>query len=243
METELIATIVGIMVLLVLSGFFSGSETALTAASEPRMHLLERQGDKRAKMVTELLGNKERMIGAILLGNNLVNILASALATSVLITLFGDHGVVYATAVMTLLVLVFGEIAPKTYAFYHSDRIALAIAPVFRVLVSILSPITRVINGAIAWTMRLFGVDFAGIPENSQSVEALRGAAAGRRSMAGALAAQWLHFSGHGEAREAWETRLLLADGDLEVLQIAAGVVSGAQFNAFRVHLFENTRL
>lgn len=208
METELIATIVGIMVLLVLSGFFSGSETALTAASEPRMHLLERQGDKRAKMVTELLGNKERMIGAILLGNNLVNILASALATSVLITLFGDHGVVYATAVMTLLVLVFGEIAPKTYAFYHSDRIALAIAPVFRVLVSILSPITHVINGTIAWAMRLFGVDFAGIPENSQSVEALRGAIE-------------LHGGDHSDsAQERVMLRSILDLADVDVMEV-----------------------
>ena len=88
METELIATLVGILVLLILSGLFSGSETALTAFSRPRMHLLERQGDDRARLVNSLVKNKEKMIGAILLGNNLVNILASALATSLLISFF-----------------------------------------------------------------------------------------------------------------------------------------------------------
>ncbi|MEK9692960.1 MAG: CNNM domain-containing protein, partial [Rhodospirillaceae bacterium] len=114
METELIATLVGILVLLILSGLFSGSETALTAFSRPRMHLLERQGDDRARLVNSLVKNKEKMIGAILLGNNLVNILASALATSLLISFFGKNGVVYATLAMTFLVLIFGEIAPKT---------------------------------------------------------------------------------------------------------------------------------
>ena len=96
-----------IFVLLVLSGFFSGAETALTAASKHVMHQLEQSGDKRAGIVNALHEDKERLIGAILLGNNLVNILASALATSLLIKLFGDNGVVYATIAMTLLVLIF----------------------------------------------------------------------------------------------------------------------------------------
>ncbi len=176
METELIATLAGIFVLLILSGMFSGSETALTAVSRPRMHLLEREGNDRARMVSALIKDKERMIGAILLGNNLVNILASALATSALISLFGKNGVIYATAAMTLLVLVFGEIAPKTYAFYHADRVALTIAPVFRLLVFVLSPITRAINWVIAGVMRLLGIRFAELSDEAESVEALRGA-------------------------------------------------------------------
>ena len=106
MDTETLMTIGGIAVLLVLSGIFSGSETALTAASQPRMHLLQKRGDRRAGIVTALFAEKEKMIGAILLGNNLVNILASALATSVLITLFGKPGVAYATAIMTAMVSV-----------------------------------------------------------------------------------------------------------------------------------------
>ena len=176
METELIATLVGILFLLILSGMFSGSETALTAASRPRMHLLERDGNEKAKMVSLLLKDKERMIGAILLGNNLVNILASALATSMLISIFGTNGVVYATIAMTLLVLIFGEIAPKTYAFYHADRVALAIAPIFRILVLLLSPITQAINWIISGAMRSIGIRLSETTDGTNSVEALRGA-------------------------------------------------------------------
>lgn len=176
METELIATLVGILVLLILSGLFSGSETALTAFSRPRMHLLERQGDDRARLVNSLVKNKEKMIGAILLGNNLVNILASALATSLLISFFGKNGVVYATLAMTFLVLIFGEIAPKTYAFYHSDRVSLAVAPLFRVLIFILSPITQAINWMIANAMRVIGINFVEFSDKAEAVEALRGA-------------------------------------------------------------------
>ena len=93
MDTETLITVAGIVVLLVLSACFSGSETALTAASQPRIHLLGRQGDRRADMVMRLYGQREKLLGAILLGNNLVNILASALATSLLITWFGDSRV------------------------------------------------------------------------------------------------------------------------------------------------------
>ena len=176
METELIATLFGIFILLILSGLFSGSETALTAFSRPRMHLLERQGDDRARLVNSLVKNKEKMIGAILLGNNLVNILASALATSLLISFFGKNGVVYATLAMTFLVLIFGEIAPKTYAFYHSDRVSRAVAPLFRVLILILSPVTQAINWMIAKTMRVIGINFVELSDKAEAVEALRGA-------------------------------------------------------------------
>ena len=99
-----------IFVLLLLSGLFSGSETALTAASKARLHKLAQDGNRKASKVLALIENKERLIGAILLGNNLVNILASALATSLLVTLFGEEGVVYATLVMTALVLIFAEV-------------------------------------------------------------------------------------------------------------------------------------
>ncbi len=176
METETLATLGGIFVLLILSGVFSGSETALTAASQPRMHLLQKQGDWRAEIVTGLYAEREKMIGAILLGNNLVNILASALATSMLITFFGDTGVVYATIGMTLLVLIFGEVLPKTYAFYHADRVALAVAPAFRVIVALLSPITQTVSLVIRVTLRMVGVTLGGAQEDSRAVEELRGA-------------------------------------------------------------------
>ena len=107
---------IAIVILLMISGFFSGSETALTAASRARMHALERDGDKRARTVNKLLANRENFIGAILLGNNVVNILASVLATSLFTALFGQGGLalVLATAVMTVLVLIFSEVMPKT---------------------------------------------------------------------------------------------------------------------------------
>ena len=113
-----------ILILLILSAFFSGSETALTATSRPLMHQLEKSGNPRAALINRLQKEKERLIGAILLGNNLVNILASALATSLLISLFGEAGVALATVIMTLLVLIFAEILPKTYAIRHADRMA-----------------------------------------------------------------------------------------------------------------------
>ncbi len=176
MEIATLATIGGIAVLLVLSAFFSSSETALTAASRPRMHLLEAKGDKRAKLVNRLRSDQDNMIGTILLGNNLVNILASALATSVLISLFGETGVVYATVAMTLLVLIFGEILPKTYAFRHADKLALTIAPTFLLLVRLLGPVMSSIQYVIRGVQRIFGVKFDSDQEWSATVEELRGA-------------------------------------------------------------------
>ena len=135
-----------VLFLLFLSAFFSGSETALTATSRSYMHQRENDGDVRAKRVNRLLSHRERLIATILLGNNLVNILASALATSLMIQLFGETGVVYATAVMTVLVLIFAEILPKTFALIHTNQMALAVAPVMRVLIWIFRPVNAVIQ-------------------------------------------------------------------------------------------------
>ncbi len=176
METEILITIGTILVLLVLSAFFSGAETSLTAASIPRMHTLARQGDHRAALVNELWARKERLIGAILLGNNLVNIMASALATGLLIGLFGDAGVIYATVGMTLLVLVFAEVLPKTYAIHHADRLALAAAPLLRVMVIVLFPITHTLHVLVRGTLKLFGIEMSASLSSEHSEEELRGA-------------------------------------------------------------------
>jgi Mg2+/Co2+ transporter CorB len=177
MESELLAVIGGIAVLLTVSAFFSGSETALTAASRPRMHLLEQEGDERARIVNRLYATKERLIGAILLGNNLVNILASSLATSVLIAAFGDRGVVYATAAMTVLIVIFGEVMPKTYALQRADRVALAVAPAVSRVVAVLSPIVHTVNVVIRISLHAFGVKLATEQEMAQAAEeVLRGA-------------------------------------------------------------------
>ncbi len=176
METELLISIGAILALLIFSAFFSGSETALTAASRHRMHLLAQQGIPRAKAVNLLFSEKERVIGAILLGNNLVNILASALATSALIGLFGEAGVAYATLVMTMLVLIFAEVLPKTFALHRADRTALAVAPILRVAVVVLGPVTLAVQAIVRGTLRLVGVKQDSADSEEHYEEELRGA-------------------------------------------------------------------
>ena len=154
----MLATLAAIAFLLLLSAFFSGSETALTAASRPLMHQLEHDGDRKAALVNRLRDDQESLIGAILLGNNLVNILASALATGILISLFGQAGIAYATVGMTLLVLIFAEILPKTFALRTADRTAPAIAPLVNVVVALLSPFTKTIALLVQGTLSLIGV-------------------------------------------------------------------------------------
>lgn len=158
MDWTLIISIAAIVLLLVMSGFFSGSETALTAASRARMHHLERLGSKRARRVNGLVEHPERLIGSILLGNNLVNILASSLATSVLIVVVGDAAVAVATIVMTLLVLIFAEVLPKTYAIRNPDRVALAVAPVIGFLVPVLSPAVNAVQAVVRTVLKIFGL-------------------------------------------------------------------------------------
>ncbi|HSD92707.1 MAG TPA: HlyC/CorC family transporter [Methyloceanibacter sp.] len=162
--------------LLIVSAFFSGSETALTAASRARMHTLEEDGNKRARNVNRLLDMRERFIGAILLGNNLANIAASALATTLFLQLFGEAGVVYATLVMTALVVLFAEVLPKTYAIVNADRMALFVAPAVRVLVAVLAPVTAAMQWVVRHTLRLFGASIADDVEVLSAHDELRGA-------------------------------------------------------------------
>jgi Mg2+/Co2+ transporter CorB len=147
-----------ILGLIVLSGFFSGSETGITAASRAKIHRLAMEGNKRADMVRQLRDRKDRLIGAILLGNNVVNILASALATGFAIRWFGDDGIFYATIVMTLLILIFAEVLPKTYAFHHSEKVALSVAPALSVLVKLLAPVTASVQYIVNHFLRLFAL-------------------------------------------------------------------------------------
>jgi Mg2+/Co2+ transporter CorB len=175
METALTIILVSIFLLLIISAVLSGSETALTATSRARMHQLKRKGNRRARMVEKLTDRKEHLLSTILLGNNLVNILASALATSALIGIFGDAGVAYATAIMTLLILVFAEILPKTYAIRHADRAALALAPLIGGLVFVFGPISTVLQAIVRFILHMIG---AAGPQNlaSAAEEEIRGA-------------------------------------------------------------------
>jgi Mg2+/Co2+ transporter CorB len=167
-----------IVCLLVVSAFFSGSETSLTATSRARMHELERRGNWRAGIVQQLTSMRERLIGTVLLGNNVVNIAASALATSVLLEIFGDAGVVYATIGMTLLVLIFGEVLPKTYAIINADRVALLVAPLVRMLVTVFGPIVMTVEYVVKHTLWLFGADISKANQVLSAHDELRGAIA-----------------------------------------------------------------
>lgn len=138
-----LALLIGIIVLLIVaSAFFSSAETALTAASDARMRQLASKGNRRARLVERLRDDREGLIGSILIGNNAVNVIASALATSLFISLFDEAGVLWATIVMTVVLVVFAEVMPKTYALTYSDKYALAIAPPVRAVVLILSPLS-----------------------------------------------------------------------------------------------------
>ena len=169
-------TLGAIVGLLIVSAFFSGSETALTAASRARMHALEEDGVARAGLVNRLLDSRERLIGALLLGNNLVNIAASALTTSLFLTIFGEAGVVYATLVMTALVVVFAEVLPKTYAILNADRMALSVAPALKILVALLAPVTAALQFLVRHTLRLFGSSIDDDADVLAAHEEIRGA-------------------------------------------------------------------
>lgn len=133
-------------VLIIISGFLSGSETALTATSKPRIFSKFKKGNKRAKYLLKILDNLENVISALLLSNNLVNILASSLATAVLYDLFGVSGIFYATMIMTIVIVIFAEILPKTYSLGKPNRTALQIAPIIFYLSKLLYPIIFLIN-------------------------------------------------------------------------------------------------
>jgi magnesium and cobalt exporter, CNNM family len=154
-----ILSILSIGVLLALSAFFSGSETGLTAASRARIRRLAREGKKRAQAAAKLIEDRETLIGAILLGNNLVNVLAAALATGLLVSAFGPKGVALATAAMTVLIVVFSEVLPKTYAISRPDRVALAVAPLMNALISVFAPVVGLVKAFVRGLLRLLGVD------------------------------------------------------------------------------------
>ncbi len=172
----LIGSIVG---LVILSAFFSGSETSLTSASKPRMHNLAKTGKKNAKIFEYLFKNKELLICTILFANNLVNVLASALATKILIELTNTDGILYATIIMTLMILVFGELIPKTLALSKADNYALKIAPFMKFLVILLYPLTITLNFLVSILLKLVGVNYSSFKKEEISEkreEELRGA-------------------------------------------------------------------
>jgi Mg2+/Co2+ transporter CorB len=173
---QITLSLIAIVVLQMMSAFFAGSETALTAVSKPYMHQLEADGDSRAAIVNRLIAGRDRLIGALLLGNNLVNILASSLATGALVGLFGEAGIVYATAGMTVLIVIFGEVLPKTYAIYNANRMALLAAPPVAALVLLLTPFVKAMELVVRLVFRLFGAAYATEASVRDAMTELRGA-------------------------------------------------------------------
>lgn len=165
-----------ILFCLLISAFFSASETALTAISRARIYRLVMDGSKRARTVSRLRREKESLIGAVLLGNNAVNIAASALATALAIELLeSEHGVLIVTLVMTLVVVIFCEVLPKTYAIQNAERVALALAPLLSPVVKLLSPITYLIQVFIRWLLKLFGIDITRSQTLISATDVVRG--------------------------------------------------------------------
>jgi Mg2+/Co2+ transporter CorB len=158
LDTAFWLTCAAILALLVMSAFFSGSETALTAASRGKLKAQADKGSSGAKAAMSVTEDRERMIGALLLGNNIVNILSAALATALLTRLFGDSGVALATFAMTALVLIFGEVMPKTLAITYPEPVATRVAPIIRVLILLFTPIVSLVRAVVRGLLWLCGV-------------------------------------------------------------------------------------
>jgi len=161
---------------LFVSAFFAASETALTSASRASMLRLSKQGNSDAAVVSDLVGKRERLIGALLLGNNIANIGASALATGIFTAWFGEVGVLYATGVMTVMVVIFAEVLPKTIAINAPDRLALVVARPMQLAILVLGPALTLIEGIVRVLMRGIGVKIGANQPILSPIERLRGA-------------------------------------------------------------------
>lgn len=198
-----------IFALLACSAFFSAAETALTGASRARMHQLEREGDKPARRVNRLIADQERMIGSVLLGNNMINILSGALMTDVVTKAFpGGWGVAIATAVTTVLVLVFAEVLPKTLAINRPDATARLLSGPTLVVTYLFGPIIAAIQWAIARVLSVFGVKMAPEVDPTAAQTEIRGAV------------EYHHSEGLVESRDRRMLGGILDLGDMDVSEI-----------------------
>jgi len=206
-KSLLVPSIGAIVILLLLLAFFGAAETALTSASRPLMHTLEADGDRKAGLVNRLLHRREKLLGSILLGNTLVNTLATSLASSIAIAMAGEAGVAYATAIMTVVVLVFAEILPKTLAIRHANEVARSISPVMKTVVSLLGPLIGAIHVLVNIMLRAVGAQPSPPADVDEAMAELRGA-----------------IEVHAEAEEVREERRMLRSildlNDVEVGEV-----------------------
>lgn len=222
-----------VVLCILLSAFFAGSETALTAASHGRMHTLEKEGDRRAAAVNRLLRQRNRMIAALLLGNTLVTIGSSAFTTSVLNSLVGENGAVYATIIMTALLLVFAEVLPKTLAINYPDAMSLYVAKIITPFVSVFAPVLAAVEFIVRTVLSLAGVDIGHGRTILSPYEELKGAVdimheegnverSARDMFGGVLDLQVLHVADVMIHR----TKMRTIDADLPPVQIVREVLS-----------------
>ncbi|MDD6551007.1 MAG: hemolysin family protein [Lachnospiraceae bacterium] len=154
-----VVQIIVLVILIGLSGFFSSSETALTTVSKIKIRTMAKEGDSRARMVQKVTGNTQKMLSAILIGNNVVNISASSIATVLFMNLFGSSGAGIATGIMTLLVLIFGEITPKNMASRQALKLSLQVAGVIYAITVVLTPVIFVVNHICGLILKIAGAD------------------------------------------------------------------------------------
>lgn len=166
MQTDDILKLILLVVLLILSAFFSSAETALTTTNRIRMMTLADEGNKRAARVLKITDDSGKMLSAILIGNNIVNLTASSIATSLAIRLFGNVGAGIATGILTVLILIFGEISPKTLATIHAEKLAMAYSGIIQLLMTVLTPVIIIINKLSIVFLQLLRVN----PEKSKNI-------------------------------------------------------------------------
>ena len=174
-SSDVAIALASILGLIIISAFFSGSETGLTTASRARLNELERRGNKRAKTVLKLVSLPERLIGSLLLGNTLANVTASAVATAALVKVFDDSGAVIASVALTIIILIFAEVMPKTYAIAYPERVALAVAPIMRLSAAALGPIVMTVEYIVKKALMVFGVDTSNVESILSAHDEIRG--------------------------------------------------------------------
>jgi Mg2+/Co2+ transporter CorB len=206
LDTAFWVTAGAIIVLLILSALFSGSETALTAASRGKLRAQADKGSAGAERALKITEDSERLIGSVLLGNNLVNILAASLATAMFTRLFGDSGVAMATMVMTILVLVFAEVLPKTYAITNPETAAVSAARLISPVIIIFAPLVSAVRALVRGILRVFGV----------RIDPDRDVLAVRDEIAGAIALGHVEGAVEKEDRDRLLGALDLSDRDVE---------------------------
>ena len=159
MDPSVAAQLIVLIVLLLLSAFFSSAETSLTTVNKLRIRSLVEEGNKRAKMISNLIENPSKMLSAILIGNNIVNLYASSLTTTLVMDVFGNAYAAVGTGILTLFILIFGEITPKTLATVHAEKMAFFYAPIISLLTKVLTPVIFLLNKLSGVFLLLFRVD------------------------------------------------------------------------------------